>query len=139
MARKSKKTRNIEVTEVFDNSVKVNITHSPKMAEAVDALVELEERTFRRVVRVAKGYRRINKRTSNAFDSSEVRLTVVGTDSSFEIINLLVSLGDAEFKKALKCAKKYRRATKMLDLAIHNYKELKDEDEVRQKVSIAYA
>ena len=138
MAKKAKK-RSIEVTEVFDNSVKVNITHSPRMAEAVDALVELEKKTFSGVVKAAKGYRRINKATSKGFDSSKVHLTVVGTSESFEIINLLVSLGDAEFKKALKCAKKYRRASKMLDLAINRYKELKDEDEVRQKVSIAYA
>lgn len=141
MAKKAKKVRNIEITESFDNSVKVNILHSPKMSEAVDALVELEERSFRRVVRAAKGYRRVNKVTSRGFDSSEVHLTVVGTDSSFKIINLLISLGDTEFKKALRCAKKYRRANKMLVLAITNYKELKDEDveALSQRMGKVYA
>ena len=128
MARKSKKTRSIEFTEVFDNSVKVNFAHSPKMAEAVDALVELEERSFRRVVRVAKSYRRANRLANRLFYSHKVDLTVIGTDSSFEIINTLISFEKAEFKKILGCAKKYRRANKMLVLAITNYKELKDED-----------
>ena len=128
MAKKAKKVRNIEITESFDNSVKVNILHSPKMSEAVDALVELEERSFRRVVRVAKSYRRANGLANRLFDSRKVDLTVIGTDSSFEIINTLISFEKAEFKKILSCAKKYRRANKMLVLAITNYKELKDED-----------
>lgn len=141
MAKKAKKVRNIEITETFDNSVKVNFTHSPKMSEAVDALVELEERSFRRVVRVAKSYRRANGLANRLFDSRKVDLTVIGTDSSFKIINLLISLGDTEFKKALRCAKKYRRANKMLVLAITNYKELKDEDveALSQRMGKVYA
>lgn len=137
MARKSKKTRSIEVAEAFDNSVKVNFTHSPKMAEAVDALVELEERSFRRVVRVAKSYRRANGLANRLFDSHKVDLTVIGTDSSFEIINTLISFEKAEFKKILGCANKYRRASKLLDLAIIDYKGLKDAD--GQKASLVYA
>lgn len=137
MAKKAKKVRNIEVTESFDNSVKVNILHSPKMSEAVDALVELEERSFRRVVRVAKSYRRANGLANRLFDSRKVDLTVIGTDSSFEIINTLISFEKAEFKKILSCAKKYRRASKLLDLAIVDYKGLKEAD--GQKASLAYA
>ena len=137
MAKKAKKVRNIEITETFDNSVKVNILHLPKMSEAVDALVELEERSFRRVVRVAKSYRRANGLANRLFDSRKVDLTVIGTDSSFEIINTLISFEKAEFKKILSCAKKYRRASKLLDLAIVDYKGLKDVD--GQKASLAYA
>ncbi|MBR3169173.1 hypothetical protein IKF23_01915 [Candidatus Saccharibacteria bacterium] len=141
MARKAKRVKNIEVTEVFDNSVKVNIKHSPKMAEAVDALVDLEEGNFHEIVAVAKKCHRLSSFTSELFDSSKVTLTVVGTEKSFEIINLLTSLGKDEFRKAVKCAKRYRRVNKLLSLANNNYKELKDEDNksLSQKKGIAYA
>ena len=141
MARKAKKNIKVQVTEVEDNSVKVRFNHSPKMAETVDVLVELENTAFRRVVRIAKKYRRVNNLASRVFDSSKVDLTVVGTDSSFEIINTLISLGNEEFKKALKCAKKYRRANKLLDLAINNYKVLQEEDDeaLSQKMGLVYA
>ena len=132
----TKKAKNIKVTEVMDNSVKVNFIHSPKMAEAVDALVELDERSFRRVVRASKSYRRANKLTNSLFDSYKVNLTVDGTHDSFKIINTLISFSDADFKKTLGCAKKYRRASKLLDLAIVDYKQLKDAD---KKVRVAYA
>ena len=140
MARKAKNIK-LKVTEIEDNSVKVNIKHSPKMAEAVDALVELEEGSFRRVVKAAKSYRRANKLTSKLFGAHEVHLTVLGTDSSFKIINLLISLGGEEFKKTISCARKYRRADKMLNVAISNYKALKDEDaeSLSQKMGLIYA
>ena len=136
-ARKKAKSIKVNVTEVEDNSVRVRIEHSPKMTEVVDSLVELNNKSFHKIVKVARKYRRINKLASKLFDCEKVDIKVKGKDDAFEIINNLMSLGSTEYKMAVRCAKKYRRANKMLDLAIMNYKALADAE--NQKVGVAYA
>lgn len=127
---------NIKVKEILDNSVKVNIIHSPTMANAVDEMVELDDRTFCRVLKVAKSYRKSNKLASKQFGLDGVEIRFV--NSELEIVNELVALGNDEFKKAVRCAKKYRYANKLMGLANDNYKELEDADKaiLSQKAAI---
>lgn len=127
---------NIKVNEVLDNSVKVNIIHSPKMANAVDEMMELDERTFCRVLRVAKSYRKSNKLASKLVGLDGV--TVQFKDNDLEIVKELVGLGNEEFKKAIRCAKKFRRAGKLMELAQDNYEELETADRafLSQKAAI---
>ena len=60
--------KNIKIKEVIDNSVKVNIVHSPKMAECVDKMTELDDKSFSKVVRLAKSYIRVNKLANKLMD-----------------------------------------------------------------------
>ena len=128
--------KNIKVKEILDNSIKVNIVHSPKMANAVDEMIELDDKTFRRVLRITKSYRKSNKLASRLFGLDGVKVRFSNTD--LEIVNELVAFEDDEFKKAVRCAKRYRHANKLMNLAKDNYKELETADKalLSQKAAI---
>lgn len=134
---KNIKSKKIEVTEIIDNSIKVNFTHSPRMAGAVDELITLDNKTYRQIIRLAKSYRKSNALAEKLFgEKAEIKFT-----GSFEIVSKLISLEAGSFKKAVKCARKYRHANKLMDLAEDNYKELQNADNafVNQKMSAVYA
>jgi len=125
--------KNIKIKEILDNSVKVNIVHSPKMAECVDKMTELNDKSFSKVVRLAKSYIRVNKLATKLFGSENVKIEL----KEEPLVADLVSLG-GDFKKALKCAKKYRRANKLMSIAKANYKELERADKaiLSQKAAV---
>lgn len=118
----------------------VKVKRSVKMAEAVDTLMELDDKTYRHVIRVARSYRRINNLTNRLFKRESVSVEVDGFEQA-AIVNNLTSLGGREFRKVVKCTKQYRKASHILDNAIAGYSKLRKEDEAEsmKNLEAAYA
>jgi len=122
--------KNIKVKHLDDtNSVKVRIEHTAKMAESVDKLLKLSDYDFRQAIRVSKKYRKANKAMSKYADEETLKVRIDSKTKEADIVNDLMSLGETEYRKAIRCAKQYRRANKLLDSAISKYVGLKKEDE----------
>ena len=134
--------KNIKVKRLEDsNSVKVRIEHSAKMATTVDKLLKLDDREFRKVIAVSKKYRKANKAMAKFVDEEGLRIKIESNKTNSIIVNNLVDLGKREFHKAIRCAKKYRKANKMLDSAIANYVGLAKEDRAAfqsRRMGLAY-
>ncbi len=111
-----------------DNSVKVRIEHNAKMASTVDKLLKLDERDFRQVIRVSRKYRKANKAMAKFIDDEGLKIKIESNKTNSIIVNNLTDLGKREYRKAIRCAKQYRKANKMLDTAIANYVGLAKED-----------
>lgn len=122
--------KNIKVKHLDDtNSVKVRFEHTAKMAESVDKLLKLSDYDFRQAIRVSKKYRKANKAMSKYADEETLKVRIDSKTKEADIVNDLMSLGETEYRKAIRCAKQYRRANKLLDSAISKYVGLKKEDE----------
>ncbi|MBR2766825.1 hypothetical protein IKF63_01215 [Candidatus Saccharibacteria bacterium] len=134
--------KNIKVKRLDDsNSVNVRIEHSAKMATTVDKLLKLDDYDFRKVIVVSKKYRKANKAIFSFLDDESVKIKIQSNKANAIIVNNLVDLGKAEFRKAIKCAKQYRHANKLLDSAISNYVGLKKEDHATiqsRRMGLAY-
>lgn len=111
-----------------DNSVNVRIEHTAKMAATVDKLLELSDSDFRNAIASARKYRRANRKMMKFMDDPKLRITIESKNELSEIVNHMVDLGHEEYKKAVRCAKQYRRANKMLSSAINKYVGLAKED-----------
>jgi len=121
--------KNIKVKRQDDDiSVKVRIEHSAKMTTTVDKLLKLEDDEFRKVVSISKKYRKANKAMADFIDEEDLKIKIRSNHTNSAIVNDLVDLGKNEYRKAIKCAKQYRKANKMLDSAIGKYAKLADED-----------
>ena len=120
--------KNIKIKTLEDNSVKVRIEHSAKMTATVDELLKLSDSDFNNAIATAKNYRRANKKMSKFLDDQKLRIKIESSKELATIVNDMVDLGRDEFKKAISCAKQYRRANKMLDSAISKYVSLGKED-----------
>jgi hypothetical protein len=122
--------KNIKVKHLDDtNSVKVRFEHTAKMTESVDKLLKLSDYDFRQAIRVSKKYRKANKAMSKYADEETLKVRIDSKTKEADIVNDLMSLGETEYRKAIRCAKQYRRANKLLDSAISKYVGLKKEDE----------
>lgn len=131
--------KNIKVKRLEDsNSVNVRFEHTAKMAPTVDELKELLPSDFRKVIRLAKRYRRANRSMAKFIDDESMKITLNTNDELAAIVNDLVDLGDSEFRKAIKCAKQYRKANRMLDIAIGRYTALQREDRKERMKGLAY-
>lgn len=124
-----------------DNSVKVRIEHNAKMASTVDKLLKLDERDFRRVIKVSRKYRKANKAMAKFIDDEGLKIKIESNKTNSIIVNNLTDLGKREYRKAIRCAKQYRKANKMLDSAITNYVGLAKEDRAgfeSRRMGLAY-
>lgn len=124
-----------------DNSVKVRIEHNAKMASTVDKLLKLDERDFRRVIKVSRKYRKANKAMAKFIDDEGLKIKIESNKTNSIIVNNLTDLGKREYRKAIRCAKQYRKANKMLDSAIANYVGLAKEDRAgfqSRRMGLAY-
>lgn len=124
-----------------DNSVKVRIEHNAKMASTVDKLLKLDERDFRRVIKVSRKYRNANKAMAKFIDDEGLKIKIESNKTNSIIVNNLTDLGKREYRKAIRCAKQYRKANKMLDSAIANYVGLAKEDRAgfqSRRMGLAY-
>lgn len=134
--------KNIKVKRLEDdNSVNVRIEHSTKMAATVDKLLKLDDGNFRKAISIAKKYRKANRSMAKFIDKEDLRIKIESNKSDSIIVNNLVDLGKAEFRKAIRCAKQYRRANKMLDTALTNYVGLQREDNANtqsRRLGLAY-
>ena len=134
--------KNIKIKRLEDsNSVKVRIEHSAKMASTVDKLLKLDDRDFRRAIKISKKYRRANKSMAKFVDEDGLRIKIESNKTNSIIVNNLVDLGNREYRKAIRCAKQYRKANKMLDNAIGSYVRLAKEDRAQyqsRRMGLAY-
>ncbi len=134
--------KNIKIKQLADdNSVKVTIGHSYKMAANVDRLIKLNDSDFRKVVIIAKKYRKANKSMAKFIDKDAVQIKIESTKNEAYIVNGLVDLGNSEFRKTIRCARKYRKANKELDSAIHSYVKLQRQDRANfqtRRMGLAY-
>lgn len=124
-----------------DNSVKVRIEHNAKMASTVDKLLKLDERDFRQVIKVSRKYRKANKAMAKFIDDEGLKIKIESNKTNSIIVNNLTDLGKREYRKAIRCAKQYRKANKMLDSAIANYVGLAKEDRAgfqSRRMGLAY-
>lgn len=130
--------KNIKVKEILDNSIKVNFVHSPRMSECVDKLVELSDEDFRKVVRISKSYIKVNKLAMKFYEPETISVGFVKGHSCLALATELIALEKEGFVKAVRCAKKYRRANKFMTIAKINYQELEDADKatLSQKAAI---
>ncbi len=134
--------KNIKVKRLEDsNSVSVRIEHSAKMATTVDKLLKLDDYDFRKVIAISKKYRKANKAIFSFLDDESVKIKIQSNKANAIIINNLVDLGKTEFRKAIKCAKQYRHANKLLDSAVRHYVDLAKEDKAihqSRRMGLAY-
>lgn len=134
--------KNIKIKRLEDsNSVKVRIEHSAKMASTVDKLLKLNEYDFKKTIQIAKKYRHANKAMAKFIDNPELKIKIESNKTNSITVNNLVDLGKREFRKAIRCAKQYRKANKMLDSAIANYVGLAKEDHAQhqsRRMGLAY-
>lgn len=130
--------KNIKVKQLTDNSVKVRIEHSAKMASTVDELLKLNDSDFRNAIISARKYRRANKKMSKFMDDAKLRIKIESKNELSAIVNDMVDLGRDEYRKAIRCAKQYRRANKMLDCAISKYVKLDKEDREGVRKGLEY-
>lgn len=124
-----------------DNSVKVRIEHSAKMASTVDKLLKLDDRDFRQVIKISRKYRKANKAMAKFIDDEGLKIKIESNKTNSIIVNNLTDLGKREYRKAIRCAKQYRKANKMLDSAIANYVGLAKEDRAgfqSRRMGLAY-
>lgn len=124
-----------------DNSVKVRIEHNAKMASTVDKLLKLDDRDFRQVIKVSRKYRKANKAMAKFIDDEGLKIKIESNKTNSIIVNNLTDLGKREYRKAIRCAKQYRKANKMLDSAIANYVGLAKEDRAgfqSRRMGLAY-
>jgi len=121
--------KNIKIKRQDDDiSVKVRIEHNAKMATTVDKLLKLRDEEFRKVIKISKKYRKANRAMSKFVDDEGLKIKIESNKTNSIIVNNLVDLGRSEYRKAIKCAKQYRKANKMLDTAIGSYVKLAKED-----------
>lgn len=124
-----------------DNSVKVRIEHNAKMASTVDKLLKLDDRDFRQVIKISRKYRKANKAMAKFIDDEGLKIKIESNKTNSIIVNNLTDLGKREYRKAIRCAKQYRKANKMLDSAIANYVGLAKEDRAgfqSRRMGLAY-
>lgn len=134
--------KNIKIKRLEDsNSVKVRIEHNAKMATTVDKLIKLNDREFQKAIAISKKYRRANKAMAKFVDEEGLKIKIESNKTNSIIVNNLVDLGKREYRKAIRCAKQYRKANKMLDTAIANYVGLAKEDRAgfqSRRMGLAY-
>ena len=134
--------KNIKIKRLEDdNSVNVRIEHTTKMAATVDKLLKLDDYDFRKAIKISKKYRKANRSMAKFIDNPELRIKIESNKTNSIIVNNLVDLGKSEYRKAIRCAKQYRRANKMLDSAIANYIGLAKEDRANmqtRRMGLAY-
>lgn len=98
------------------------------MTSTVDKLLKLDECDCRQAIRVSRKYRKANKATAKFIDDEGLKIKIESNKTNSIIVNNLTNLGEREYCKAIRCAKQYRKANKMLDSAIANYVCLAKED-----------
>lgn len=135
--------KNTKVKHLDDsNSVNVRIEHSTQMSKIVDKLLKLSDDDFRSSIKISRKYRKANKAMGKLIRVSELEVKIESTDERAQIVNSLACLGKAEYRKAIRCAKQYRKANKMLDSAISNYVTLTKEDRAKnmniQRMGLSY-
>lgn len=135
--------KNIKVKRLDDsNSVNVRIEHSTQMSKIVDKLLKLSDDDFKSSIKISRKYRKANKSMGKFIRVSELEIKIESTDERAQIVNSLACLGKAEYRKAIRCAKQYRKANKMLDSAISNYVTLDKEDRAKnmniQRMGLSY-
>lgn len=130
-----KKIKHLKIKEDEDRSVKVRFETKSYVGDIIGTLTEVDDRKFKRVIKVAKSYRRANDAMWHVVESDGFNVTIRG-DKYARLVNDLTGLDRRVFRDVLRNAKKLRRTLAALDRNIAEQTRLDSED--RERRGLAY-
>lgn len=130
-----KKIKHLKIKEDEDRSVKVRFETKSYVGDIIETLTEVDDRKFKRVIKVAKSYRRANDAMWHVVESDGFNVTIRG-DKYARLVNDLTGLDRRVFRDVLRNAKKLRRTLAALDRNIAEQTRLDSED--RERRGLAY-
>lgn len=126
MANSKVKTHKINIEDGAEK-VEVRVIDAEKITTIVGRLIELDDKTFKKVARIANTYIKANELATRLFGDHKIDIVFSQADNIVRNASHLIALGRTGYKKAIKCAKQYRKANKMMDKANHNYDNLEEQ------------